>query len=482
MPIDEDVLDKKLYDKYIKGSEKSFEELYLKYKDKILYFIFNMIKNTQKAEDLMQEVFLYIVNNKSYNPKYSFKSYLYLIAKSKTINAINKETRRNKIDDMIARETQDIEDVEEIIFQKEAEKNLLKIIKLLKEDYQNIIYLIDFEKLSYKEVAKIMDKSESNIKVSVHRARKELKRELEKEEYNEYYRSNREPISITRMALVLALVLSLSIGVVYGAITLYKKYSNNGQFEYDVDMDITDFEYVNGFIYKKIYNYNDYLKYVKNTDLSAEVEETTFNDNFIIFITTDSENRNGLLLHDYKNEDGILQINLIKNENINDSKPVGTFVLINKEMDSKEIQIKRVSNDMSMSSYKDIKELPKDYNMEEAIKDNCLVVAMPEKKTYNKKILEDFINDVNNKRDAEIRMCQYDFTNGKILITDLKYISDKGKFIICDDYTRYFDNFRYDVCEIYSNEVIVKKSTSTNPPLEFYYIKDDKSEWNFGIY
>lgn len=217
---EEDVLDKELYDNYIQGNEKAFEELYLKYKNRIFYFIFNMIKDIQKAEDITQDVFLYIATNKHYNTEYSFKSYIYLVAKSKTINFINKENRRNQIDDMIIKEEQLIEDVEEIIFKKEEERILLKAIKLLKDDYKKIIYLIDFEKLPYKEVAKIMNKSESNVKVSAHRAKKQLKGELEKEDYNEYYRNSKQPMNIMKVVLMLVLILFLSIGVAYATITI----------------------------------------------------------------------------------------------------------------------------------------------------------------------------------------------------------------------------------------------------------------------
>ncbi len=51
-------LDKKLYNDYLNGEKEAFEILfYNKYKNKIEYFIYNIVKDYQKAEDIAQETF-----------------------------------------------------------------------------------------------------------------------------------------------------------------------------------------------------------------------------------------------------------------------------------------------------------------------------------------------------------------------------------------------------------------------------------------
>ena len=46
------------------------------------------------AEDLAQDVFVYILmNQEKYDSKYSLKAYLYTIAKSKTLNYIKREKK-----------------------------------------------------------------------------------------------------------------------------------------------------------------------------------------------------------------------------------------------------------------------------------------------------------------------------------------------------------------------------------------------------
>ena len=75
-------LDKKLYNDYLNGEKEAFEILYNKYKNKIEYFIYNIVKDCQKAEDIAQETFIYVIQHKM-RENSSFKYYIYLVARSK---------------------------------------------------------------------------------------------------------------------------------------------------------------------------------------------------------------------------------------------------------------------------------------------------------------------------------------------------------------------------------------------------------------
>ena len=176
--------DKELYKEYLKGNQQAFEEIVKKYKDHIIYFISTYTKNAQIAEDISQDVFIYILINKDqYDFKYSFKTYLYMIAKCRALNYIKKE---KKVVNILEYEELNIEDdnLEEIVFQNEKNINLRKTIKKLKPDYQQIIYLTTFEGLKYKEVAKVMNKNIGQVKGLLNRGKKKLKELLESEGYS----------------------------------------------------------------------------------------------------------------------------------------------------------------------------------------------------------------------------------------------------------------------------------------------------------
>ena len=150
-------LDMKLYNEYLSGEKSAFELLYNKYKDRIQYFIFNIVKDYEKAEDITQEVFIYILQNKA-REDYSFKYYLYLVAKSRAYNYINTEKSRTEINDKYSLlETEQIQkDITDIVIKNETEKEITEAINMLDDKYRNAIYLIKIEELSYKETAEIL--------------------------------------------------------------------------------------------------------------------------------------------------------------------------------------------------------------------------------------------------------------------------------------------------------------------------------------
>lgn len=150
-------LDLELYNKYMNGEKDAFETLYNKYKNKIQYFIFNIVKNYEKAEDITQEVFIYILQNKV-RENCSFKYYIYLVARSRAYNYINQEKRRTEINEKYSLlDSEEIpKDISDLIEKQEREKELTEAINMLDDKYKNAIYLTKIEGLSYKETAEIL--------------------------------------------------------------------------------------------------------------------------------------------------------------------------------------------------------------------------------------------------------------------------------------------------------------------------------------
>lgn len=212
--------DEDLYSNYLKGEKEAYEVLYNKYKGKIQYFIYNIIKDYQKAEDLTQETFIYVMQNKM-KENYNFKYYIYLVAKSKAYNHINVENRRSEIiKTYLSNDDKKVEkDILEMITKEENKKELMVAIENLDERYRNAIYLVNIEGFSYKETAKILGESIQNTKNLVHRGKSKLRKILLKNELNQIHK-------FTKITLIIAVVIVTS-GVVYAVTSLYKKYNTN---------------------------------------------------------------------------------------------------------------------------------------------------------------------------------------------------------------------------------------------------------------
>ncbi len=216
-------LDIELYNQYINGEKEAFEILYNKYIDKIQYFIYNIIKDYQKSEDIAQEVFMYVLQNK-FKKECSFKCYIYMIAKSRAINYIHSQKRKKEIDEQyLTQESNLIEqDVIEIVEKHETQKKILEAIDLLNDKYKNAIYLVKIEELSYKETAEILGETVQNVKNLIHRGKKELRKILIKKGFD-----NMNKVSKILMIIICTTVV-LS-GVVYAATQIYKHIKGKAQ-------------------------------------------------------------------------------------------------------------------------------------------------------------------------------------------------------------------------------------------------------------
>jgi len=216
----ENDLDMKLYNEYLDGEKNAFELLYNKYKDKIQYFVYNIVKDYQKAEDITQDVFIYVMQNKI-KEGYTFKYYIYLIAKSRAYNLINMEKRRTEINEDYYNETEQVgQDVADIVTKNEKRKAIISSIDMLDDRYKNAIYLVKIEELTYQETAQILGESVQNVKNLIHRGKKELRKILIKKGFDEMNKVSKVIIAILCISVVLA-------GGVYAITVIYNNYIKN---------------------------------------------------------------------------------------------------------------------------------------------------------------------------------------------------------------------------------------------------------------
>lgn len=214
--------DKKLYDEFLNGNKSAFNTLISKYKNNIIYFISQYVKDIDISEDIYQEISLCIwLNKKKYNPKYSFKTYLYTIAKSQTLNYMDKNKFPNLNLEQIENTVWQSELLEEIILSNERKIKIQKVIDQLKPIYKIVIYLTQIEGLTYKEVAIIMHKTEKQIKNLTYNAKKSLRKLLLKDELIEM--KHNKFIRLLSWTIIIGII---SIGSVFAVQIIKNKFSN----------------------------------------------------------------------------------------------------------------------------------------------------------------------------------------------------------------------------------------------------------------
>lgn len=216
-------LDKKLYNDYLEGNKEAFEFLYSKYKKRIEYFIFNIVKDCNIAEDITQETFIYVMQNRI-KENISFKYYIYMVAQSRAINYINREKRRKQIaEEKIYNFEEDIEkDILEAIIQEENRKEIIEAIGLLNEKYKNAIYLVKIEGLTYQEASEILGQTLQNTKNLIHRGKKELRKILLRKGFDEMNK-------VSKVVIVILCISILFAGGVYATTKIIESFAGKSQ-------------------------------------------------------------------------------------------------------------------------------------------------------------------------------------------------------------------------------------------------------------
>lgn len=216
-------LDIKLYKEYLDGEKGDFELLYNKYKDKIQYFVYNIVKDYQKAEDITQDVFIYVMQNRM-KEGYTFKYYIYLVSKSRAYNQINMEKRRTEInEEYILNGVEQVgQDVADIVTKNEKRQEIISSIDMLDDRYKNAIYLVKIEELTYQETAPILGESIQNVKNLIHRGKKELRKILIKKGFDEINKVEKVIIAILCISILLA-------GGVYATMKIIESFTGKAE-------------------------------------------------------------------------------------------------------------------------------------------------------------------------------------------------------------------------------------------------------------
>jgi len=158
---------------------KEFTDLYEQYAPGILKLCMGYTGDRTQAEDLLQEVFLSVWNNMNkFRQEASWKTWIYRIAVNTCLTYLRK--RKLKTVDI---DEHPVGQLQEEKSNREQEVQLLyTCISKLPEADRLLISMV-LEDQSYEEIAAVVDISVNNLRVKIHRIKKQLT-----EIYNQYAR------------------------------------------------------------------------------------------------------------------------------------------------------------------------------------------------------------------------------------------------------------------------------------------------------
>lgn len=148
-----------------------------KYSDMVLRIAYTYLKNRADAEDIVQDLFLRIIDKKpSFNDESHEKSWLIRATINMCKNKVNMFWNKNKCS---------IDDVQEFAVSDKynTDTSVFQAVMALGEKYRVVVYMYYYEGYSTPEIADVIGKNETTIRSLLHRARNKLK-DMLKEDYD----------------------------------------------------------------------------------------------------------------------------------------------------------------------------------------------------------------------------------------------------------------------------------------------------------
>jgi len=164
-----------------KQDPENFGPLYDKYYKQIFGYVYQRLNCKDTAFDLTAQVFLKALTN---IPKYEYQgvpfgSWLYRIAHNELMVLLKKNSKLRTVSADISDLRNICEEVQEE-YMEQYKNVLMNVIKDLPEHELQLIELRFFEKRAFKEIAEILNLTETNAKVKLYRILERVKKTLTK--------------------------------------------------------------------------------------------------------------------------------------------------------------------------------------------------------------------------------------------------------------------------------------------------------------
>jgi RNA polymerase sigma factor (sigma-70 family) len=159
--------DQELISSYLSGNQAAFEVLLRRHKDKIYTSIFLFVKETELAEDIMQEVFIKIIDTlrkEKYNNEGKFVQWAMRIAYNMCVDHFRRSKRMSMVN---STETFDIFNVveskddhmETTLIKDQTHSRLREIIDQLPDEQREVVILRHYADMSFKEISQMTNVS-----------------------------------------------------------------------------------------------------------------------------------------------------------------------------------------------------------------------------------------------------------------------------------------------------------------------------------
>ena len=137
---------------YQELSQREYKVIFDQYYVSIRSFIYYKCSNMKMAEDIAQDTFVKLWENRHKIDVKTVKSYLYTIAGNLTINQLKREQLKYKFQSQIDKQQNDL-DPSFLMQMKEYEAKLNEVLSIIPDGAREVFLMNRIEGLKYKEIS-----------------------------------------------------------------------------------------------------------------------------------------------------------------------------------------------------------------------------------------------------------------------------------------------------------------------------------------
>lgn len=174
------------------GDVAAFDQLILKYRERLYAVVYNMTSNREDTADLVQDAFIKAFQSiNRFGGQSSFFTWLYRIAVNSALTHLRKNKLRTffsleRVDEndrpsaeVIAALTDDSNGADRETFAKELQEKLNEAMHKLSIKHRTVVTLFEIDGLSHQEIAEVMECSVGTVRSRLHYAKQLLQSELQ---------------------------------------------------------------------------------------------------------------------------------------------------------------------------------------------------------------------------------------------------------------------------------------------------------------
>ena len=173
--------DNTLFQAYINGEESAINTLVERYGDSLTVYLFGFTRNLQDAEDLMIEAFSRVIQRWNASESGMFKAYLFKTARNLATNFYH----RNRYRTVFSLEDLKNDPASESLMETYEREDRYRILHLcldrMDPELREAVWLVYFEDMSYRQVAKTMRRTERQVEYLLSKGREYLRNALSRE-------------------------------------------------------------------------------------------------------------------------------------------------------------------------------------------------------------------------------------------------------------------------------------------------------------